>query len=156
MYICTVARYRYLKGKEVCPRTQRYDCSQHLNPDSGPFKAKVIIGQPHKVKTASPFSPVSGCGLPQLYADVEAGYVQVDVGQEHVTCLSLLAELSQQFTSPPAVKKEASEVGAGDSDDAREGPEHAVLYQSFDDIRAGCFRYVTASGNAISGNMIWP
>lgn len=124
---------------------------------SRPFKVKtkaVIIRQPHKIKTASFFCPVSGCGLPQLYAVLEAGYVQIDVGQEHVTCLSLLAELSQQFTSPPAVKKQA-EVGAESSDQSREVPEQVVLYQSFDDIRAGCFRYVTASGNAIFRKMIW-
>ena len=71
-----------------------------------------------------------------------------------MTCLSLLAELSQQFTSPPAVKKQAAEAGADSSDYAREVPEQVVLYQSFDDIRAGCFRYVTASGNAISGKTL--
>lgn len=91
-------------------------------------------------------SLVSGCGVPQLYAVVEAGYVQVDVGQEHVTCLSLLADLAQQFASPPAVKKQAAEAGTESSDHAHEVPEPVVLYQSFDDIRAGCFRYVTASG----------
>lgn len=72
-----------------------------------------------------------------------------------MTCLSLLAELSQQFTSPPVVKKQAAEAGAESSDQSREVPEQVVLYQSFDDIRAGCFRYVTASGNAIFGKMIW-
>lgn len=115
----------------------------------------VTIREPRKVKTASFFSPVSGCGLPQLYAVVEAGFVQVDVGQEQVTCLSLLAEMSQQFTSPPGVKNQTSKAGAESSDHAREVPERVVLHQSFDDIRAGCFRYVTASGNKISGKVIW-
>ena len=122
------------------------------------MKAKitaVTIREACKVKTASFFSPVSGCGLPQLYAVLEAGCVQIDVGQEHVTCLSLLAELSQQFTSSPAVKKQAAEAGAESSDRAREVPQQVVLYQSFDDIRAGCFRYVTASGNLPSGEIIW-
>lgn len=114
----------------------------------GRSKRTVIIRQPHKVDTASIFSPVSGCGLPQVYAVLEAGYVQVDVGQEHVTCLGLLAELSQQFTSPPAARKKASKADTQSSDHGREVPERVVLYQSFDDIRAGCFRYVTASGNA--------
>ena len=98
-------------------------------------------------------SPVSGCGLPQLYAVVEAGYVQIDVGQEHVTCLSLLADLAQQFTSPPMVKKQAAEAGDGSSDNAREDAEHVVLFQSFDDIRAGCFRYVTASGKGTKDHL---
>lgn len=84
-----------------------------------------------------------------MYAVLEAGYVQVDVGQEHVTCLGLLTDLSQQFTSPPAVRKKASVADTQSSDHGHEVPEHVVLYQSFDDIRAGCFRYVTASGNAI-------
>ena len=119
-----------------------------------PKTMAVAIRHPRKSKSAS-FSPVSGYGLPQLYAVVEAGYVQIDVGQEHVKCLSLLAELSQQFTNPPAVKKQAAEAGAESSGHAREVPEQVVLYQSFDDIRAGCFRYVTASGNGISGKMIW-
>lgn len=75
------------------------------------MKTKAItIREPGKVKTASFFSPVSGCGLPQLYAVVEAGFVQVDVGQEQVTCLSLLAEMSQQFTSPPGVKNQTSKL----------------------------------------------
>lgn len=100
-------------------------------------------------------SLVSGCGLPQLYAVVEAGYVQIDVGQEHVTCLSLLADLAQQFTSPPTVKKEAAEVGTECSGHAHELPEPVMLYESFDDIRAGCFKYVTASGKGnSSGKMI--
>ena len=84
----------------------------------------------------------SGCGLPQLYAFVEAGYIQVSVGQEHVTCLSLLTELAQQFTSAPTVSKPAAEAGAKRS----EVTERDALVQSFDDIRAGSFRYVTASG----------
>lgn len=122
----------------------------------GRSKRTVIIRQPHKVETASFFSPVSGCGLPQVYAVLEAGYVQVDVGQEHVTCLGLLAELSQQFTSPPALKKKASEADTQGSNHGHEMLEHVVLYQSFDDIRAGCFRYVTASGNAIrSVKIVW-
>lgn len=122
----------------------------------GRSKRTVIIRQPHKVDTASIFSPVSGCGLPQVYAVLEAGYVQVDVGQEHVTCLGLLAELSQQFTSPPAARKKASKADTQSSDHGREVPERVVLYQSFDDIRAGCFRYVTASGNANrSGKIIF-
>lgn len=98
---------------------------------------------------------VSGCGLPQLYAVLEAGCVQIDVGQEHVKCLSLLAELSQQFTNPPAVKKQAAEAGAESSDHEHEVPGQVVLSQSFDDIRAGCFKYVTTSGNLTSGKMIW-
>ncbi len=97
----------------------------------------------------------SGCGLPQLYAVVEADYVQIDVGQEHVTCLSLLADLAQQFTTPPTVKKQAADAGTESGDHAHELPEPVVLYQSFDDIRAGCFRYVTASGKGNnSGKMI--
>lgn len=84
----------------------------------------------------------SGCGLPQLYAFVEAGCVQISVGQEHVTCLSLLAELSEQLTSPPRASKQAAEAGAERS----EVTDHVALHQSFDDIRAGSFRYVTASG----------
>lgn len=70
-------------------------------------------------------------------------------------CLSLLAELSQQFTNPLAVKKQAAEAGAESSDHEHEVPEQVVLYQSFDDIRAGCFKYVTASGNLTSGKLIW-
>ena len=96
-------------------------------------------------------SPVSGCGLPQLYAVIEAGFVQIDVGQEHVTCLSLLADLAQQFTSPPTVNKETDESGVQSSDHAREVPEQVVLFESFDDIRAGCFRCVTATGNNEKG-----
>ena len=115
----------------------------------GHSKRTALIRQPHKVETASFFSPLSGCGLPQVYAVLEAGYVQVDVGQEHVTCLSLLADLSQQFTSPPVVRKKASVADTQGSVHGHEVPEHVVLYQSFDDIRAGSFRYVTASGNAI-------
>ena len=114
----------------------------------GRSKRTVIIRQLHKVETASFFSPVSGCGLPQINAVLEAGYVQVDVGQEQVTCFGLLAELSQQFTGPPVVRNKSSEADTQSSDHGREVPERVVLYQSFDDIRAGCFKYVTASGNA--------
>ena len=77
-----------------------------------------------------------------MYAFVEAGYIQISVGQEHVTCLSLMAELAQQFTSPPTVTKQTAEAGARTSD----VPDHVEVFQSFDDIRAGSFRYVTASG----------
>ena len=128
--------------------------SHRLNLDFKAKKKVVTIRERHKVKTASFFFPLSGCGLPQLYAVVEAGYVQIDVGQEQVTCLSVLAEMSHQFTSPPGLKNETSEAGTESSEHAREVPERVVLHQSFDDIRAGCFRYVTASGNKISGRII--
>ena len=83
----------------------------------------------------------SGCGLPQLYAFVEAGYVQISVGQEHVNCLNLLAELAQQFTSPPTANGHSEDTGAKKSVESGNLP----LFQSFDDIRAGSFRFVTAS-----------
>ena len=70
------------------------------------------------------------------------------MGQEHVTCLSLLADLAKQFTSPPMVRKETADSGTERSDLSPEVPEPVLLYESFDDIRAGCFRYVTASGKA--------
>lgn len=65
-----------------------------------------------------------------------------------MTCLSLLAELAKQFTSPPMVKRESAEAGTERTDLSQEVPEPVMLHQSFDDIRAGCFRYVTASGKA--------
>ena len=68
------------------------------------------------------------------------------MGQEHVTCLSLLADLAKQFTSPSTIQKETAEAGTESTDLSQKVPEPVVLYQSFDDIRAGCFRYVTASG----------
>ena len=83
----------------------------------------------------------SGCGLPQLYAFVEAGYVQISVGQEHVNCLSLLAELAQQFTSAPTANGQPADTGVERSEESG----HLALSQSFDDIRAGSFRFVTAS-----------
>ena len=84
----------------------------------------------------------SGCGVPQLYVFVEASYVQVSVGQEHVTCLSLLADLAQQFTIPPTMDEQSAEPGFESSAVAN----HTEVFKSFDDIRAGSFRYVTASG----------
>ena len=89
----------------------------------------------------------SGRGIPQLYAVIEAGFVQVDVGQEHVTCLSVLADLAKQFFSPTTVNQEMEEHCVHKSDLTPVKPEGVVLFESFDDIRAGCFRYVTASGN---------
>ena len=89
----------------------------------------------------------SGRGIPQLYAVIEAGFVQVDVGQEHVTCLSVLADLAKQFFSPTTVNQEMEEHCVHKSDLTPVKPERVVLFESFDDIRAGCFRYVTASGN---------
>ena len=84
----------------------------------------------------------SGCGVPQLYVFVEASCVQVSVGQEHVTCLSLLADLAQQFTIPPTVDEQSAEPGFETSEVANQ----IEVFRSFDDIRAGSFRYVTASG----------
>ena len=73
---------------------------------------------------------------------MEASYVQVSVGQEHVTCLSLLADLAQQFTIPPTVDEQLGEPCFETS----KVESHTELFKSFDDIRAGSFRYVTASG----------
>ena len=73
---------------------------------------------------------------------MEASYVQVSVGQEHVTCLSLLADLAQQFTIPPTMDEQSAEPGFESSAVAN----HTEVFKSFDDIRAGSFRYVTASG----------
>lgn len=73
---------------------------------------------------------------------MEASCVQVSVGQEHVTCLSLLADLAQQFTIPPTVDEQSAEPGFETSEVANQ----TEVFKSFDDIRAGSFRYVTASG----------
>ena len=73
---------------------------------------------------------------------MEASCVQVSVGQEHVTCLSLLADLAQQFTIPPTVDAQSAEPGFETSEVANQ----TEVFKSFDDIRAGSFRYVTASG----------
>lgn len=72
---------------------------------------------------------------------METGYVQINVGQEHVNCLSLLAELAQQFTSPPTANGQSEDTGIERSEESG----HLALFQSFDDIRAGSFRFVTAS-----------
>lgn len=80
---------------------------------------------------------------------MEAGCVQISVGQEHVTCLSLLAELPQTFTSPSTVEGRAEKPDSEKS----EAPDHTSLLRSFDDIRAGSFRYVTASGKRLARNV---
>lgn len=87
---------------------------------------------------------------------MEASCVQVSVGQEDVTCLSLLADLAQQFTIPPTTDEES--VGPGF--DTSEVANHTEVFKSFDDIRAGSFRYVTASGKfpfvGGGGEVIYP
>ena len=83
---------------------------------------------------------------------MEARFVQVDVGQEHVTCLSLLADLVEKVTSLFTVKQETEEPGIlHKSEFSPEKPERVVLFESFDDIRAGCFRYITMSGKRENG-----
>ena len=84
----------------------------------------------------------SGCGVPQLYVFVEANCVQISVGQEHVTCLSLLTDLAQMFTIPPTADEESAEPVFETS----EVTNYTELFKSFDDIRAGSFRYIPASG----------
>ena len=99
--------------------------------------------QPTKSRS-SPSLPIfrSGYGFPQLYVFVEASCVQISVGQEHVTCLKLLSDLAEQFTSPST----ANEQPAGTGTRKTERTDPIALFESYDDIRAGAFRYVTAPG----------
>ena len=73
---------------------------------------------------------------------MEANCVQISVGQEHVTCLSLLTDLAQMFTIPQTADEQSAEPGFETSEVAN----NTEVFKSFDDIRAGSFRYVTASG----------
>ncbi|XP_068695500.1 intermembrane lipid transfer protein VPS13B-like isoform X2 [Montipora foliosa] len=82
----------------------------------------------------------SGYGFPQLYVFVEASCVQISVGQEHVTCLKLLSDLAEEFTSPSTANEQPAGTGTRKTD--RTDP--IALFESYDDIRAGAFRYVTA------------
>ena len=94
----------------------------------------------------------SGRGLPHLYASLDAAFLQIDFGQEHVTCLSILASVMQRFVSAPPTPTGSEPTGefrTDSLDHAHEGPEFLVLSQSFDDIRAGCFKYITDSGGDV-------
>lgn len=84
----------------------------------------------------------SGCGFPQLYVFVEAAYLQIMVGQEHVTCLKLLSDLAKQFTSLSAADEQPAKTATKKNDFTQD----MASFETYDDIRAGPFRYVTASG----------
>ena len=64
------------------------------------------------------------------------------VGQEHVTCLKLLSDFAQQFASLSAADEQSAEIGTKKNDLS----EYVASFETYDDIRAGPFRYVTASG----------
>ena len=78
----------------------------------------------------------SGLGMPQIYLSLDASYLQMDVGQEHVKCLSLLSELLQ------------SQEGDNQNElvESESQPVSAAVEHSIDDLRAGSFQYMTASG----------
>ena len=84
----------------------------------------------------------SGCGFPQLYVFVEAACLQIMVGQEHVTCLKLLSDLAKQFTSLSAADEQPAKTATKKNDFTQD----MASFETYDDIRAGPFRYVTASG----------
>lgn len=89
----------------------------------------------------------SGRGFPQLYVFVEAVCLQIMVGQEHVTCLKLLSDFAQQFASLSAADEQSAEIGTKKNDLT----EYVASFETYDDIRAGPFRYVTASGKQGQG-----
>ena len=82
----------------------------------------------------------SGLGMPQIYLSLDASYLQMDVGQEHVKCLSLLSELLQ------------SQEGDNQNElvESESQPVSADVEHSIDDLRAGSFQYMTASGMSFS------
>lgn len=77
-----------------------------------------------------------------MYVFVEAVCLQIMVGQEHVTCLKLLSDFAQQFASLSAADEQSAEIVTKKNDLT----EYVVSFETYDDIRAGPFRYVTASG----------